>query len=70
MTALVLAGYLVLAAVTLPKLLRARQTREVVVFCVFAAVSLVLSVMVVRDIPIPNPFNAYNNFLEWIGLHY
>lgn len=70
MTALVVLAYLVLVWVTLSKLLRARQIREAVAFCVFTALALVLSVMVVRNIPIPNPFNAYNELLQSIGLHY
>lgn len=70
MTALVVAGYIVLGVITLPKLLRTRQIREAVAFCAFALLALVLSVMVALNHPIPNPFNAYNELLQRIGLHY
>lgn len=70
MSVLVVLAYLGMAVLTLPKLLRAKQYRDAVAFCAFVALSLVLSVMAAQNIPIPNPFNAYNNLLQRIGLHY
>jgi hypothetical protein len=70
MIALILIGYLVLIWVTLPKLLKARQIRETVAFCLFTALAMTLCILELNDYPIPNPFNAFNHLLDLIGLHY
>ena len=51
-------------------LIRHKLWKDLAVFGALLAVALGLSVMLVMDMQIPNPFDAYNSLLEGLGLHY
>ncbi len=70
MIPLVLLIYGLIGFFTARYLIRLKFWKDLAVFGVLLVVALGLSVMLVMDIQIPNPFDAYNNLLEGLGLHY
>ncbi len=70
MIPLVLLIYGLIGFFTARHLIRQKFWKDLAVFGVLLVVALGLSVMLVMDIQIPNPFDAYNNLLEGLGLHY
>ncbi len=70
MALLVIAFFGLTASVEIPKLARAKRTRELVWFCIFSAVGFTLFLLLLADVQIPGPIMLIMKGLDKIGLHY
>jgi hypothetical protein len=70
MMVLVILAFGSLAFFQVPRLIRARQKKELVWFCVFFLTGFALCIMLSAGVKITGPVKLVMDFLDAIGLHY
>ncbi|HOG00455.1 MAG: hypothetical protein BWY35_01540 [Firmicutes bacterium ADurb.Bin248] len=70
MALLIIAFFSLCALIEIPRLARAKRTKELVWFCVFSAIGLTLFMLLLASVKIPGPIKVIMGWLDWIGLHY
>lgn len=70
MVILVIIVFVLIAAFQAPRLIKAKQYKEMVVFGIFLLIGFALNLMLTLGVPIPNPTEGIKSILNAIGLHF
>lgn len=70
MTLLIIIAFGLLAALQVPRLVKAKRRKELVWFCVFSLTGFVLLLLLNAGVAIPGPIKLTMDFLDMIHLHY
>lgn len=70
MVILIIIVFALIAAFQAPRLIKAKQYKELVVFSIFLLIGFALNLMLALGVPIPNPTEGVKAVLNAIGLHF
>lgn len=70
MALMIIAVFAGVALYQVPKLKRAKRTRDLVFFSVFWLAAFALVMMLNAGVKLPKTVHTFIEFYDWLGLHY